>query len=158
MTLDPARDARSVAATATADAAAAEAETPAAADGRRRIAAFDPGRNIGYAVVDGAGRLQRRAIVQLDEVAALPLPDGAEVVVGAGTGRRELRRALGARGLSVVEVDERDTTLLARDLWRRAHPPRGLGRLLPRGLRAPPGPIDDYAAWAIALRYLGASG
>jgi hypothetical protein len=52
-------------------------------------------------------------------------------------------------------VDERDTTLRARELWRRAEPPRGLARLLPPGLRSPPGPIDDYAAWAIALRYLG---
>jgi hypothetical protein len=28
-------------------------------------------------------------------------------------------------------------------------------RLVPPGMRAPPRPIDDYAAYAIALRWLG---
>lgn len=121
----------------------------------RWIAAFDPGRNVGYALVDADGRLHRRAVLALGEVATLALPAGAEVVIGGGTGRRALREALRARGLAPREVDERDTSLRARELWRRDVPPRGLARLLPPGLRAPAGPIDDYAAWAIALRHLG---
>lgn len=132
------------------DASPDRAEPPA-----RRIAAFDPGRNVGYALVDGEGRLQRRAVLSVDDVATLELPAGAEVVIGGGTGRRALRAALWARGWTPHEVDERDTSLHARELWRRAEPPRGLARLLPPGLRSPPGPIDDYAAWSIALRYLG---
>lgn len=126
------------------------AEPPA-----RWIAAFDPGRNVGFALVDAEGRLHRHAVLALEDVATLALPAGAEVVIGGGTGRRALREALRARGLAPREVDERDTSLRARELWRRSVPPRGLARLLPPGLRAPAGPIDDYAAWAIALRHLG---
>lgn len=132
------------------DASPDRAEPPA-----RWIAAFDPGRNVGYALVDGDGRLHRRTVLALDDVATLELPAHAEVVIGGGTGRRALREALRARGLEPREVDERDTSLQARELWRREVPPRGLARLLPPGLRAPPEPIDDYAAWAIALRHLG---
>lgn len=121
----------------------------------RWIAAFDPGRNVGLAVVDGEGRLHRHAVLTLEDVATLELPTGAVVVIGGGTGRRALRDALRTRGWTPREVDERDTSLHARELWRRAVPARGLARLLPPGLRSPSGPIDDYAAWAIALRYLG---
>ena len=42
----------------------------------------------------------------------------------------------------------------ARPLYFRDHPPKGLMRFLPRGLWSPPELIDDYAAYAIALRYL----
>lgn len=122
---------------------------------RRRIAAFDPGRNVGFALVDERGRALRRAVLTLDQVPAWPLPEGCEVVIGAGTGRGDLRARLMQRGLTVHEVDERETTLRARDLWRRTVAPRGGQRLLPHGLRSPEGPIDDFAAWAIALRYLG---
>jgi hypothetical protein len=124
----------------------------------RRVAAFDPGRNVGFALVDERGAALRRAVLTLGELAWLELPDGAEVIVGAGTGRRAVREALAARGLSVRQIDETGTSLAARDLWRRTVRARGLARLLPAGLRAPPGPIDDFAAWAIALRYLGLDG
>ncbi len=121
----------------------------------RRVAAFDPGRNVGFALVDERGRALRRAVLTLAEVPTWPLPERCEVVIGSGTGRAGLRAALAQRGLTVHEVDERETTLRARELWRRTVAARGGQRLLPPGLRSPPGPIDDYAAWAIALRYLG---
>lgn len=127
----------------------AEAGTPVA------VAAFDPGRNIGFALVAASGAALSLAILRLAEVDDLRLPERATVVVGSGTGRVELMRALARHGREVTQVDECDTTLLARDLWRRSTPARGWSRLLPTALRAPPGPIDDYAAWAIALRYLG---
>ena len=119
------------------------------------MAAFDPGRNVGYAVVAADGAPEELRILRLEDVRALPVPADAVVVVGAGTGRADLVRVLEARGFDVRLMDERGTTLLARDLWRDRNPARGLARMLPAGLRAPPGPIDDYAAWAIALRYLG---
>lgn len=118
------------------------------------IAAFDPGRNVGFALVAEDGGLLRQAVLILDDVATLPLPEGVRVVVGDGTGRRELERVLSARGLVPVRVDETATSEEGRALWRQHVPPRGLGRLLPPGLRAPTEPIDGYAAWAIALRYL----
>lgn len=119
------------------------------------VAAFDPGRNVGFALVARDGGVRRLEILTVDALAGLDVPEGAHVVVGSGTGRAAVVRALRARHGEVRTVDERGTTLAARELWRRRTPPRGLARMIPAGLRAPPGPIDDYAAWAIALRYLG---
>ena len=120
--------------------------------------AFDPGRNLGVAWVRFDGTVVRLAVLALDDVLALVLPPRAVVVVGDGTGSAAVVERLRRRGLDPLLVDERDTTLIARDLYFRDHPPRGLARLLPRGMRAPPRPIDDYAAYAIALRWLRAQG
>jgi RNase H-fold protein (predicted Holliday junction resolvase) len=118
------------------------------------IVAFDPGKNIGVAFVNPYGRLVYRAIISLEELKTLVIPTGTTVIVGDGTGSRAVQEVLRARALSFAVVDETDTSLQARELYFRHHPPRGLRRLLPQGMRAPARPIDDYAAYALALRYL----
>ena len=50
-------------------------------------------------------------------------------------------------------VDETNTTLLARKLYYDDHPPKGLWRLVPRGLLVPKEPLDGYAAALIVDRY-----
>lgn len=118
------------------------------------ILGLDPGKNLGVALTDDAGRLEHATIITLPELAHLEIPESATVVVGRGTGSREVQAALCRRNRSFVLVDEENTSLEARTLYWRDHPPKGLLRLLPEGLRAPPRPIDDYAAYAIVLRYL----
>lgn len=118
------------------------------------IVAFDPGRNIGVAFVTDAGALESRGIVDAAGMQHLMVPRGATVLVGDGTGSRELLARLRAMGLRPELVGEGSTTLEARSLYFRDHPARGWERLLPTGMRSPPGPIDDYAAYAIALRWL----
>lgn len=108
------------------------------------------------AFVDASGRLLRHGIVTLASVDRLELPAGAVVVVGGGTGSRALRERLAALGHTVETAAEEGTSLEARALYFRDHPPRGWARLLPAGMRSPPVPIDDYAAYAIALRWLAA--
>lgn len=54
----------------------------------------------------------------------------------------------------VVMVDERYSSLEARDRYWQLHPPRGLQRLLPEGLRQPSVPIDDIVAMLLIERYL----
>jgi len=120
------------------------------------VLAFDPGRNLGAAWVRPDGTALRLAVLALPDLDQLVLPPGAVVLVGDGTGSRAVVERLRARGVAPTLVDERDTTLVARGLYFRDHPPLGLLRLLPPGMRAPPRPIDDYAAYAIALRWLGA--
>jgi hypothetical protein len=122
------------------------------------VAAFDPGKNLGYALTDGCGRLLDSAVVALSELHRFEVPSQATVVVGDGTGSRAVERILARRNLVTVRVDERGTTIEARKLYFRDHPPRRPWRWLPRGLWWPPRPIDDYAAYAIALRYLSALG
>lgn len=79
------------------------------------------------------------------------------IALGSGTHTAEIRARLQPLGLAVYAVDERETTLLARRRYFRAHPPRGWRRLLPLGMQLPPRPIDDFAALLIAERYLASN-
>jgi len=76
------------------------------------------------------------------------------VLLGNGTAREQLCGILASRQCAFALVDEAYTTLEARTLYWILHPPRGFARLLPRGLRVPPRPIDDLAAWALVRRFL----
>jgi hypothetical protein len=120
------------------------------------IVAFDPGRNIGFALVDGRGRLLRQAVLAERDLERLELPAGSVLLIGDGTGSGHLAELLARRGRSGLLVDETGSTLEARRLYYQRHPARGLLRLVPPGLRFPAVPLDGYAAWALALRYLQA--
>jgi hypothetical protein len=117
------------------------------------IIALDPGRNLGVAWVSQEARLLRHEIISLSDLHTLEL-DQATLLVGDGTGTEAVQTILKSRGLRFIVVDEKGTTLEARHLYFQDYPPKGLMRFLPRGLWSPPRPIDDYAAYAIALRYL----
>jgi hypothetical protein len=118
------------------------------------LIALDPGKNLGVAWVSKDGKLLRHQIVTLEELQTLEVSD-ATIIVGDGTGSDVVQKMLRARGLKFVVINEEGTTLEARPLFFRDNPPKGLMRLLPKGLWSPPDSIDDYAAYAIALRYLG---
>jgi len=124
------------------------------ASGMKTVMALDPGRNLGFALVDFRGHLLQGKVITLEALEVLEVPTGAMVVVGDGTGSGLVQEVLRRRGLAFRVIDEERTSLEARQLYFRDHRPRGLARLLPPGLRSPPRPIDDYAAYAIALRYL----
>ncbi len=121
------------------------------------LVAFDPGRNVGVAYVSDDGELLDRAIVSAEAVAGVRVPEGAMVVVGDGTGATALVTALRAAGHEPVMVAEDGTTLEAKRLYYQANPPGLLARLVPFGMRSPGVLLDDYAAYAIAMRYLAMS-
>jgi RNase H-fold protein (predicted Holliday junction resolvase) len=54
----------------------------------------------------------------------------------------------------IVLVDERYSTLEARERYWLMYPPKGLTRLIPRGMRGLPRPIDDIVAILLIERYL----
>jgi|SRR5690554_5523908 len=120
------------------------------------IVSFDPGRNLGVAFVSGAGELLAGRVMEPAELATLELPEGATVLVGDGTGSAELVARLSAMGLTPQLVPEEGTSLEARALYYEKNEPRWWARLVPVGMRSPSVPIDDYAAYAIALRWLRA--
>jgi hypothetical protein len=138
----------------TADAAAPTADPSVGA----AVLGVDPGRNVGLAWVDAQGRLLRAAVTDLGGLAHLEVPLGVVVAVGDGTGTREARAALARPGRSVVVVDEFATSEEGRRLYWRDHPARGWRRWLPAGMRVAPRSLDDYAAYAIALRWLAMAG
>jgi len=56
--------------------------------------------------------------------------------------------------LNIVLVDERYSSLEARDRYWEMYPPKGFLKLLPQGMRQPPRPIDDIVAILLIERYL----
>jgi len=77
-----------------------------------------------------------------------------KILLGSGTARSLLEEALAARGRKFILVEEAYTTLEARPLFWKLHPPGFFAGWIPQSLRVPPRPVDDLAAWALALRFL----
>ena len=77
------------------------------------------------------------------------------LVIGNGTGSKPLLSRLGDLDLTLELVDERGTTLAARQRYWELFPPRGLAKLIPLGLRIPPRDLDDLAAQLLLERQLG---
>jgi RNase H-fold protein (predicted Holliday junction resolvase) len=128
-----------------------------------RIVAVDPGTaKCGVAVVDGEGRVPHRAVVPTERLVTIVLRLVAahapeRVLVGDGTQSAPIVRALRdalPESLPVTPVPEGFTSQRARARYLAENPPSGLSRLLPRGLRTPPVPIDDYVAVLLAEDWL----
>ena len=127
-----------------------------------KVLAVDPGRGkCGLAVVDGDGHILDRAVVDrgglAEAVRELVDVHGPSVLVlGDSTGSKAVLEELTGLVSDIPSelVDERNSTLEARQLYFEHHPPRGLWRLVPLSLRYPPEPFDDFAAVVIAGRYL----
>lgn len=79
----------------------------------------------------------------------------ARALIGGGTGCKRLLPLLNDwfPELEWECVDERNTTLQARQLYFQYHPPRGLRRWIPRSLQLPPEPYDDYVALLLIMRH-----
>lgn len=125
------------------------------------VLGIDPGtRKCGFAVLAPPGVVPlEQGIVPLDAFAArlrelVARYTIAIAAIGKGTNAQAITAAATAIGLPYMLVDERETTLRARERFFRDHPPRGWRRLIPRGMLLPERPVDDYAALLIAERYL----
>jgi len=126
------------------------------------IIAIDPGRDkCGLAALAADGRLLLKAVVPTAELPGhlarmvSEAPEAA-VIIGGGTSSKAARAALrqALPDLAVEVVDEEHSTERGLERWRDTVPPSGWRRLLPRALRFPPGPIDDFAAWILAEEHL----
>jgi RNase H-fold protein (predicted Holliday junction resolvase) len=127
------------------------------------ILGFDPGRDkCGLAVMGLDRQLYYHQVVLAKEAIAtietlrqrFPI---SLMVMGDQTTAKEWRQKLYqelTEPLSIILVDERYTTLEARDRYWQMFPPKGLIKLLPQGLRQPPRPIDDIVAILLIERYL----
>jgi RNase H-fold protein (predicted Holliday junction resolvase) len=134
---------------------------PLEPQGRGVVAALDPGRSkCGLVRTDPQRRRIAEALVLPPELCwehllrwqqehALAL-----VVLGDGTGSRRWQEQL-AGELPVLRVNERGSTLAARQRYWQLEPPRGWRRLLPEGLRQPPRDWDDVVAQLLLERWLG---
>ncbi|MDQ2100672.1 MAG: pre-16S rRNA-processing nuclease YqgF [Tychonema bourrellyi B0820] len=56
--------------------------------------------------------------------------------------------------ITIIQVDERYSSLEAKERYWQMYPPTGLNRLIPLGMRTPPRPVDDIVAIVLIERYL----
>lgn len=125
------------------------------------LAGLDPGRSkCGLVLSDPQRRRIRVARVLPPELAWQQLRQWQQqeglvaVVLGDGTGSAAWQTRL-TPSLPVCLVEERGTTLAARERFWQLEPPRGWRRLLPAGLRQPPRDWDDVVAQLLLERHLG---
>jgi len=124
---------------------------------------FDPGRRkCGIAVMGVDRTLRYNQVVNSEQAVATVKQLCSEfpvslIVIGDQTSSREWRERLTNEitdSMRIISVDERNSTLEARDRYWQMYPPSGLRRLLPRLFRTIPRPIDDIVAILLIERYL----
>ena len=124
------------------------------------VVGFDPGRSkCGLVLVttDTAEVLDSDVLVPDAVLARLNHwkqgGDLTTIVMGDGTGSKAWIKPL-QKLSTLVQVNERGTTLKARQRYWQLWPPQGLRRLIPEGLRVPPVPLDAVAALVMVEAYL----
>jgi len=127
------------------------------------ILGFDPGRQqCGLAVMAVDRKLHYHQVIAAEQAIATiqslrqkyPI---SVLVMGdqttAKTWKQQLTQDL-PEPLRIILVDERYSTLEARDRYWQMYPPKGLYRLIPQGMRPLPRPVDDIVAILLIERYL----
>jgi RNase H-fold protein (predicted Holliday junction resolvase) len=127
------------------------------------ILGFDPGRDkCGLAVMGRERQLLYHQVVLSQEAIAtiqqLCQQFAIEtIVMGDQTTAKSWKQKIVATyqtSVPIVLVDERYSSLEARDRYWQMYPPKGIKRLIPQGLRQPPRPVDDIVAILLIERYL----
>lgn len=130
---------------------------------KKNILAIDPGKKkCGIAIVDYQKSFIAGEVVDLEELVNKLLKfinryDIEEIVVGSGTNFESIYIAVQSEfpDIKLTKVVEKNTTMLARRVYFEFNPPRGILKFIPLAMQIPPEPYDDYAAYVIALRFLG---
>ncbi len=130
---------------------------------QKTILGFDPGRDkCGVAVMAKDGQLCYHEVVVAQEVISkiesLIHKFAVElVVIGNQTTAKSWHHKIESilsPSLPIVMVNERNSSLEARERYWQMYPPQGLIRLIPQGMRLPPRPVDDIVAILLIERYL----
>jgi RNase H-fold protein (predicted Holliday junction resolvase) len=126
------------------------------------ILGFDPGKDkCGVALIDGYRALLYHQVLLtaevIDRIGDLSVQyNVSRIVMGDQTTAKQWQRQLTTAfpNLPISLVDERYSSLEARDRYWQMYPPNFLTGLIPQGMRQPPRPIDDLVAIILIERYL----
>lgn len=127
------------------------------------IVGFDPGKDkCGVAVMTQEQQLLYHQVVAAESAIAtiqnlIPQFGVNLVVIGNQTTAKQWLKRLQEQlppSIPIEMVNERNSTLEARDRYWQMYPPQGLQKLIPQGMRLPPRPIDDLVAILLIERYL----
>lgn len=122
---------------------------------------FDPGRDkCGLAVATDDDQILYHQVVPSEKAIATILnlieryhPD--KIIMGNQTTSKQWQKKLTENmSIDITLVNEKNSTLEARDKYWQMYPPQGFKKLIPQGLRVPPCPIDDIVAIILIERYL----
>ena len=125
------------------------------------IIAIDPGtKKCGYAVVDSNLSVLQREVIFTEKIAktiedSLNIYKINKIILGNGTNYKNIEKRLKNHfpRLKIILIEEEFSTLEARKKYFKAHPPRGIFKLIPLSLRVPPCHYDDFVAVILAEKY-----
>jgi RNase H-fold protein (predicted Holliday junction resolvase) len=131
-------------------------------DRTETILGFDPGKDkCGVAVMHGDRALLYHQVLLRAEVISqisdlCQQYNVSRIVMGDQTTAKQWQQQLTTvfPNLPISLVDERYSSLEARDRYWQMFPPNFLTGLIPQGMRQPPRPIDDLVAIILIERYL----
>ncbi len=131
-------------------------------DRTETILGFDPGKDkCGVAAMGGNRALLYHQVLLtaevIDRIGDLCVQyNVSRIVMGDQTTAKQWQRQLTTAfpTLPISLVDERYSSLEARDRYWQMYPPNFLTGLIPQGMRQPPRPIDDLVAIILIERYL----
>jgi RNase H-fold protein (predicted Holliday junction resolvase) len=123
---------------------------------------FDPGKDkCGLAVMNAELKLYYHQVIPSNQ-AILTLQSLTKqfpiksLIMGNQTTSKAWESQLKSQlssSIPIIKVDERYSSLEARDRYWQMYPPQGLTRLIPQGMRNPPRPVDDIVAIILIERY-----
>ncbi|XZO02003.1 MAG: pre-16S rRNA-processing nuclease YqgF [Microcoleus sp.] len=131
------------------------------------ILGFDPGKDkCGVAVMGTDNNISYHQVVP-SESAISTIQSLCEqfpidlLVMGDQTTSKKWKQKL-TQSLSpsivITQIDERYSSLEAKERYWQMYPATGLNRLIPLGMRTPPRPVDDIVAIVLIERYLNQTG
>ena len=132
------------------------------ADCNETILGFDPGKDkCGVAVMDGDRALLYHQVLLTREVISqisnlCQQYNVSRIVMGDQTTSKQWKQELTTvfHDLPITLVDERYSSLEARDRYWQMYPANFLTKLIPQGMRQPPRSIDDLVAIILIERHL----
>ena len=125
---------------------------------------FDPGRDkCGVAIMNDQAEVLYSQVIRADQVANL-LPQlfrqfACQVLVMGNQTTSQLwqnQLKIILPAVPIILLDERYTTVQARQRYWQIYPAQGLTKLIPLGMRSPPPPVDDIVAMILIEKYLEA--
>ncbi|MCL2930119.1 MAG: pre-16S rRNA-processing nuclease YqgF [Trichodesmium sp. St16_bin4-tuft] len=127
------------------------------------ILGFDPGRDkCGIAIMDKNRQLHYHQVVESAKITITITKLSQQfdinlIIIGDQTTSKIWQQNLTeiiSEKIPIIKIDERYSSLEARDRYWQINPPQGFVRLIPPGMRIPPKPIDDIVAIILIERYL----
>ena len=130
------------------------------------ILGFDPGKDkCGVAVMGTDRNISYHEVVP-SESAISTIQSLCEqfpidlLVIGDQTTSKSWKQRLTqslSPSIAIIQIDERYSSLEAKERYWQMYPATGLNRLIPLGMRTPPRPVDDIVAIVLIERYLNKS-